>query len=114
MTSTRRRRPFDSQNRRHTLSFGDLTASLTDADVAQLHDSIRRLHTFPDETVRTLCSDLRGLLEDDPAAAATLELDRAGARQVQLAVFAEQSCRRRVSTALADARVQAFRFLEAS
>jgi hypothetical protein len=52
------------------------------------------------------------MVEHDPEAPAALELGVEGARQVQLAVYADKSSRRRVSKRLHHAREQASRYLE--
>jgi hypothetical protein len=109
----RRLQPFDDKIKRHTLRFGDCEASLTDADVAQLHDTLVRLHGYPDPTALQLCARLRQALEEAAEVEPMLELDAAAARKVQLAVFSDQRGRKRVSPALAEARLQAFAYLEA-
>ncbi len=81
--------------------------------MARLHDTIERLHVAPDPPVRRLQQELRGLLETDADDEPALDLDVAAARQVQLAVYAEQSARKPVSAALGEARVKAFEYLEA-
>lgn len=109
---TRRLKPFDARTRRHTLRFGDLEAPLADADLAQLHDALTRLHSFPDASVRRLRAALRESLERDAGEEHVLDLGLEEARQVQLAVYCDQLARKPTSEALADARVQAFRFIE--
>jgi hypothetical protein len=109
---TLRTRPFDSRTLRHTLRFGEFDAPLADADVAQLHDTLTRIHLFPGPDVRRLRAQLRRMVLDDADGRQTLDLDREDAWQVQLAVFCDQSARIRVSPALYEARVQAFHFLE--
>jgi uncharacterized protein YceH (UPF0502 family) len=104
--------PFDSRVKRHTLHLGDSDVRLADADVAQLHDTLVRLHAFPSADVQRLRARLRRMLDEANDAETELELDEGAARQVQLAVYADQVARRPVSPALADARVQAFRYLE--
>jgi len=107
-----RRSALDTQTLRHRLRFGQFEAPLTDADVAQLHDKLQHLHAFPDQAVCQLCAALRSMVEHDLDAPVTLELGAAEARQVQLAVYAEQAARRRVSPTLANARQQAFHYLD--
>ena len=109
MASTRRR-PFDTRATRHTLRFGDLEASLADADVAQVHDALVRLHVFRDPTVQRLCGELRQLLTEPGDT--RLELGLPAARKVQLAVYADRTARRVISPALANARLQAFHYIE--
>jgi len=83
---------------------------LSDADLAQLHDTLIRLHAVPDPAAARLCSQLRERLNDSRDA--SLDLDPDGARQLQLAVYADKVARKPVSAVLAEARRQAFRYLE--
>jgi hypothetical protein len=110
---TRRLLPFDAYRRRHTFCFGDepREVALSDADVAQLHDTLLRLHSVPDPPVTELRAALRRLLDDDEAQT-KLQLGLAEARQVQLAVYAEQAAGRPTSAALTEARLQAFGYIE--
>jgi hypothetical protein len=112
MAPKQRRGALDAQSLRHRLRFGEFEAALTDADAAQLHDKLLHLHACPDESVCRLCGTLRSMVEHHPHAPDTLELGAEAARQVQVAVYAEQTSRRRVSPTLAHARLQAFNYLE--
>lgn len=112
MTSPNRRKPMDARTLRHTLRFGGLDAALSDADLAQLHDKLVHLHPFAQPQVKDLCLRLRRMVEHDPEAPETLSLGEDAARLVQLAVYSDQQSRRRVSPALAHARIQAFHYLE--
>lgn len=85
---------------------------MTDADLAQLHDTLLRLHAYHDPDVRALCATLRRMALHEPDAPDTLDLGAPAARKVQLAVYADKSCRKRVSKTLGHAREQAFRYLE--
>jgi hypothetical protein len=104
--------PFDRKTKRHALHFGEVEVRLADADLAQLHDTLVRLHSFPDPVVRRLCGRLRQKLGEGRADDAPLDLDVDTARKLQLAVYAEQAARKPVSAALAEARRQAFHFVE--
>jgi hypothetical protein len=99
-----------TSTKRQALRFGDFEAPLADADVAQLHDTLMRLHGYPDAIVERLCASLRQRLAGSEES--VLELDAAAARKVQLAVYSDQIGRKRVSPALAKARLQAFRYLD--
>jgi hypothetical protein len=109
---TARRKPFDAKTKRHIFRFGEFEAPLTDADVAQLHDALRRLHAFPDPVAQNLCQKLRQALEEAEGAS-SIELDVEAARKVQMAVYSDQQSRKLVAPTLAEARVQAFRYLQA-
>jgi hypothetical protein len=108
---TGRRQAFDDKTKRRALRFGDFEAPLADADIAQLHDTLMRLHGYPDAIVERLCASLRQLLEGSDEES-VLELDAAAARKVQLAVYSDQIGRKRISPALEKARLQAFRYLD--
>lgn len=103
---------FDSHELRSSLRFGDFEAPLADADLAQLHDTLLRLHAYHDPEVRSLCVALRRMALREPDAPDALELGLIAARKVQLAVYADKTCRMPVSKSLGYAREQAFRYLE--
>lgn len=111
MGTERSRSCVDANMRRYRLRFGELEARLTAADVAQLHDTLLHLHRCSEPAAQRLCESLRQLLEEHEAEA-TLDCGVDAARKVQLAVFAAQRWRKRISPALAEARLQAFRYLE--
>lgn len=84
---------------------------MTQGDLTQLHDAVLYLHGRRDPGAARLADELRALLEDD-AVAPEHAFDIDGARKVQLAVFALQSWGKRPAPSLAEARLQAFRFLD--
>jgi hypothetical protein len=107
----RGRPPRDATGKQYRLRFGEFEAKLTEADVAQLHDSLRYLHRHSNLAGQRLCASLAQLVEADEAEP-TLECGVDEARKVQLAIFAAQGWRKRISPALAEARLQAFRYLD--
>ena len=84
---------------------------MTQADIEQLHDAALYLHGRGDRVAARLTDDLCALLEDDAVAPEHI-FDIDGARKVQLAVFALQSWGKRTAPSLAEARLQAFRYLD--
>ena len=105
------RRSLDDRTQRYRLRFGESKAQLTEADLVHLHDTLVHLHGAGDAVAQRLCAELRGLLGSD-ASEPGLECDIHAARKVALAVFVRQRWGKRVPPSLAEARQQAFRYLE--
>jgi hypothetical protein len=104
-------RPLDDRTHRYRLRFGEYEAQLTEADLVHLHDTLVHLHGSGDAVAQRLSAELRGLRDSD-AGEPDLECDIDAARKVALAVFVRQRWGKRVPASLAEARQQAFRYLE--